>query len=440
VKLRASGRGAPLRGELTPPGDKSISHRALILASLAIGESRIAGLLESADVLATAQACRQLGATIQTSARLTRVNGTGEGGLRAPAGPLDMGNSGTAIRLLTGVLAAQSFDSELIGDASLSRRPMRRIVEPLARMGARIETGPNGTPPLHVAGNPKLRGIDYHLPVASAQVKSCVLLAGLYASGTTCVSEPLKSRDHTERMLPLFGVPVAAPCCVHGGAVLTAAQVAVPSDISSAAFFLVAAAMVGGSDLLLRQVGLNETRSGILRVLERMGADLNLSEPREFGAEAVADVRVRYRPGLRGIDIPADWIPSLIDELPAIMALASAAEGTTRIRGAEELRVKESDRLAVMARGLAELGVSVREYPDGIDIEGGRVDGGEVDGAGDHRCAMSFCVLGQVAEGAVIVNGASQIDTSYPEFTHHLAAVGGAIETIPATGQKNSRD
>jgi 3-phosphoshikimate 1-carboxyvinyltransferase len=198
--------------------------------------------------------------------------------------------------------------------------------------------------------------------------------------------------------------------------------------------------MVRGSDLLLRQVGLNETRSGILRVLERMGADLNLSEPREFGAEAVADVRVRYRPGLRGIDIPADWIPSLIDELPAIMALASVAEGTTRIRGAEELRVKESDRLAVMARGLAGLGVSVREYRDGIDIEGGRIDGGEVDGAGDHRCAMSFCVLGQVAEGAVTVNGASQIDTSYPEFTHHLAAVGGAIETIPAEGQKNSRD
>ena len=432
MRLRVEGGGAPLRGELTPPGDKSISHRALILASLASGTSRIEGLLDAADVRATAQACRQLGAHIADADGAVNVEGVGTAGLKAPRGRLDMGNSGTAMRLLAGVLAGQPFDSELTGDASLSRRPMRRIVEPLLRMGARIETAAGGTAPLRIHGNPQLRGIDYQAPVASAQVKSCILLAGLYASDRTCVREPEQSRDHTERMLPLFGVAVEPPCCVTGRTPLRAASVAVPSDISSAAFFLVGAAMARNSDVLLRQVCINPTRDGILRVLERMGVDLEVLNHRACGAETVADLRVRYRRGIRATDVPPDWIPSLIDELPAIMALAAVARGTTRIRGAEELRVKESDRIAVMARGLETLGVRVRELSDGIDIEGGEVGGGEVDGAGDHRCAMSFCMLGQVATGPVTIAGATHIDTSYPEFTRHLATLGGAVEEVPS--------
>lgn len=417
----------PLHGELVPPGDKSISHRALILASLACGESTIDGLLEAEDVKATANACRQLGAGICTDGAITRVRGTGDRGLQAPGRILDMGNSGTAMRLLAGVLAAQGFNAELTGDDSLRRRPMRRIVEPLSRMGATIETTAAGTAPLRISGNPALQGIDYHLPVASAQIKSCLLLSGLFAAGSTCVTEPQKSRDHTERMLPLFGVPLRPPCCVQGGSRVTAAQVRVPADVSSAAFFLVAAAMVPGSDLLLRDVGINATRDGIIRVMQAMGADLEVQERRMFGAEPVANIRVRYTPGIRGIDIPTSWVPSLIDELPAIMVLAAVSSGITRIRGAAELRVKESDRLAVMAQGLETLGVQAREFDDGIDITGGPVQGGKVDGAGDHRCAMSFCILGQVARSPLAVHGATHVNTSYPSFPHHLLAVGGNL-------------
>ncbi|MEJ8566805.1 3-phosphoshikimate 1-carboxyvinyltransferase [Elongatibacter sediminis] len=432
MKLRIDGRGAPLHGCLTPPGDKSISHRALILASLAGGRSRITGLLDSADVRATAEACRQLGATVRAEDDSVWVEGTGTAGLKPPSAPLDMGNSGTALRLLAGVLAAQPFASELIGDASLSRRPMRRIVEPLSRMGAHIETAEGGTAPLRITGNPKLKGIEYRPAVASAQIKSCVLLAGLYASGRTCVIEPQLSRDHTERMLPLFGTPVEEPCCVTGGGRLRAADVVVPADISSATFFLVGAAMLEGSDVLLRGVGLTPTRDGILHVLERMGAAVEHRETRRHGTETVADLRVAHAAGLRGIDVPEEWIPSLIDELPAIMALAAVAEGTTRIRGAAELRVKESDRIAVMARGLETLGVTVQEFDDGIDITGGPVTGGTVDGAGDHRCAMSFCMLAQRASGPVTVTGAHHIDTSYPDFVAHVQALGGTVEVLLA--------
>jgi len=418
----------PLHGELVPPGDKSISHRALILASLAHGESAIEGLLEAEDVKATASACRQLGAEIRTHKGTTLVRGTGDTGLRAPGRILDMGNSGTAMRLLTGVLAAQDFDSELTGDDSLRRRPMRRIVEPLSRMGAKIETTAAGTAPLRIHGNPHLAGIDYHLPVASAQIKSCLLLAGLFAAGSTCVTEPQKSRDHTEKMLPLFGVRLQEPCCVRGGSRLRAAEIQVPADISSAAFFLVAAAMVPGSELLLRKVGMNATRDGIVRVLQAMGADLHVQEGRMMGEEPVADICIRYTPRIRGVDIPRNWVPSLIDELPALMVLAAVASGTTRIRGAGELRVKESDRLAVMARGLEALGVQATELEDGIEIEGGSVLGGEVDGAGDHRCAMSLCILGQVAAAPVVVRGATHVNTSYPDFADHLLAIGGNVE------------
>ncbi len=431
-------QAAALGGELAPPGDKSISHRALIFAALAQGESHIEGLLVSADVDATAAACEQLGATLyregQGASSRVRVLGTGEKGLSQPTQPLDMGNSGTAMRLLAGVLAAQSFESVLIGDASLSRRPMRRIMEPLARMGARITATENGTAPLHISSNRGLKGIEYALPVASAQIKSCVLLAGLYASGSTCVTEPGKSRDHTERMLPVFGVAVEPPCCVRGGSRLKAASIQVPADISSAAFFMVAAAIVPGSEILLRNVGINQTRDGIVRVMQAMGADVELQNARHFGEEPVADIRVRYRDGLNGIDIPEEWIPSLIDELPIIMVLATCAEGVTRIRGAEELRVKESDRIAVMARGLETLGVRLQEYSDGIDIHRSRLSGGEVDGEGDHRCAMSFCIAGQVAGGPVLVDGASHINTSYPDFVAHLQKVGGQVAEIAESG------
>jgi len=418
----------PLRGELAPPGDKSISHRALILASLASGTSEIEDLLIAEDVSATANACRQLGADIHIQGRITRVLGTGRTGLQPPAQILDLGNSGTAMRLLAGVLAAQSFDSELTGDDSLRRRPMRRIIEPLSRMGAHIEATASGTAPLRIHGNPQLHGIDYELPVASAQVKSCLLLAGMFASGATCVREPQLSRDHTELMLPLFGADVQAPCCVKGGSCLNGAHVMVPGDVSSAAFFLGAAAVVPDSELTLRQVGLNSTRNGVVRVLHEMGADLSIQDRRSFGREPVADLHIRYRPDIRGIDIPSDWVPSLIDELPAIMVLAAVATGVTRIRGAAELRVKESDRLAVMAKGLKTLGVRATEYEDGIEIEGGPVNGGEVDAAGDHRCAMSFCILGQVARAPVTVHGATHVDTSYPSFVDDLRSVGGNVQ------------
>jgi 3-phosphoshikimate 1-carboxyvinyltransferase len=427
MKLIAEPGGSPLRGELTPPGDKSISHRALIFACLAHGPSRVRGLLDSADVRATASACRQLGTAIRHAGGEWLLEGVGERGLQAPGVPLDMGNSGTAMRLLAGVLAAQPFSSELVGDASLSRRPMRRIVAPLEQMGARIETTAGGMPPLRISGTPGLRGIDYVSPIASAQVKSCLLLAGLYASGHTTVREPLKSRDHTEKMLPAFGVPLFGDCGVHGGSRLTGTALRVPADMSSAGFLLAAAALVPGSDLLLRDVGLNETRDGIVHVLRAMGADLTVLERRQFGQEPVGDIRIRYAGRLRGIDIPVDRVPALIDELPVILALAATAAGTTRLRGASELRVKESDRLAVMGRGLQTLGVELEEYADGMDVEGGRIGGGAVDGAGDHRCAMSFCILGQVAQKAIEVAGCENIDTSYPGFVDDLVKVGGKV-------------
>jgi 3-phosphoshikimate 1-carboxyvinyltransferase len=425
--LRSEPAAAPLRGELTPPGDKSISHRALIMGCLAAGESRIRGLLDSEDIRATANACRQLGMSSHSEDGELVLRGVGEAGLKAPRAPLDMGNSGTAMRLLTGVLAAQDFDSELIGDASLSRRPMQRIVRPLEQMGARIETAEGGTPPLRINGNPRLCGIEYDSPIASAQVKSCLLLAGLYATGRTKVREPLRSRDHTERMLPAFGVRLDDGYGVRGGSRLTGTSIRVPADISSAGFFLAVASLVPGSDLLLRNVGLNETRDGILHVMRAMGADLTVHNRRRFGGEEVGDLRIRHAGRLKGVEIAPGSVPSMIDELPVILALAAVAEGTTKIRGAAELRVKESDRLAVMGQGLRTLGVRLRDYDDGMDVEGGAIGAGHVDGAGDHRCAMSFAILGQAAQGPVSISGVENIDTSYPGFTRDLRTVGGRV-------------
>ena len=427
MRLKTRPVAGPISGELTPPGDKSISHRALIFACLAQGRSRVTGLLQSEDVKATEQACLQLGMGLERQGDTLVIEGVGARGLSKPQAPLDMGNSGTAMRLLAGVLAAQPFDSVLYGDESLSQRPMTRIVKPLTAMGARIETADNGTPPLNIKGAGDLRGIHYDSPIASAQVKSCVLLAGLYANGRTTVTEPLTSRDHTEQMLPAFGVRMVDGCGVDGGSRLTATQVHVPGDISSAAFFMVAAALVPGSNLLLRNVGLNRTRDGIIKMLQAMGADLTVDNRRRQGGEQTGDVRIRHAGRLRGVDMPVDWVPALIDEIPVILALAAVSDGVTRIRGAAELRVKESDRLDVMARGLKQLGVALEEYEDGIDVTGGRVNGGIVDGAGDHRCAMSFAILGQVAEGELMIEGTENINTSFPSFVRDLASVGGAV-------------
>lgn len=417
-----------LRGEVTPPGDKSISHRALIFSSLAEGRSEISGLLESEDTLATLRACEQLGAEIERGPESIFVTGTG-GAFKPPSdGLLDMGNSGTAMRLLAGVLSGQGFDSTLSGDESLNSRPMRRIVVPLTMMGADISPSENGTAPLLIRASGGLKGIEYVSPVASAQIKSCVLLAGLFATGTTSVKEPHLSRDHTERMLPIFGVDLPSPCKVKGGSRLKACRFAVPADISSAVFAMAAAAMNPGSDVVLRQVGLNPTRIGFLRCLETMGADVTITNESSGSAEPVGDIRLVFNGRLKAIDVPESIVPDMIDELPLLMALAVTAKGVTRIRGAAELRVKESDRIAVMATGLRKLGVVLQEYPDGIDIEGGEVSGGRVASAGDHRCAMSFAVLALVATGRVLIEDAEFIATSYPGFTEDMRRLGANMQ------------
>jgi len=425
--LNVEPAGSGLQGEITPPGDKSISHRALIFSSLASGRSELSGLLESEDTLATLRACEQLGAVVERQPGRIFINGTG-GVLKTPAdGLLDMGNSGTAMRLLAGVLSGQRFDCTLSGDASLNSRPMRRIVVPLTQMGADISATEAGTAPLVIRACRGLHGIDYVSPVSSAQIKSCVLLAGLFASGTTHVDEPHLSRDHTERMLPIFGVELPSPRTVTGGSRLTAARFAVPADISSAVFMLAAAAMTPGSEVVVRQVGLNPTRTGFLRCLEAMGASLRVTSQSAESTEPVGDLHLAYNGPLRAIDVPESIIPDMIDELPMLMAMAVTASGVTRIRGAAELRVKESDRIAVMAAGLRKLGVELQEYPDGIDIRGGQVTGGRVDSAGDHRCAMSFAVLSQVASAPVRIERAEFIATSYPGFTGDMLGLGARM-------------
>ena len=415
-----------LRGTLVPPGDKSISHRALILSSLAKGRSRLSGLLEAADTRATRNALAQLGATFIDTPEGVEVEGLG-GRMEAPETALDMGNSGTAMRLLAGVLAAQPFDSVLVGDDSLSHRPMRRIIKPLRLMGASIEAEQGDTAPLSIKGR-SLKGIDYDSPVASAQVKSCVLLAGLYASGLSRVSEPMMSRDHTERMLPVFGVELPDSCTVAGGSVLRGAALSVPADPSSAAFAAAAALLIPGSEVTLERVGLNPTRVGFFRALETMGADIEIEEGQAFGREPIGTIHVRHSDRLRAIDLPEAWVPSMIDEIPALMALAATVKGTTRIRGAAELRVKESDRLSVMSQGLKKLGVDVEEYPDGCDIHGtDTLRSGRVDGCNDHRCAMSFALLGMLCPDGVRVAGSDYIDTSYPGFIADMGLLGAEM-------------
>ncbi|MCS3845075.1 3-phosphoshikimate 1-carboxyvinyltransferase [Xanthomonas campestris] len=427
-------RGTALQGSLTIPGDKSVSHRAVMFAALADGTSKIDGFLEGEDTRSTASIFAQLGVRIETPSASQRiVHGVGVDGLQPPQGPLDCGNAGTGMRLLAGVLAAQRFDSVLVGDASLSKRPMRRVTGPLAQMGARIETESDGTPPLRVHGGQPLQGITFASPVASAQVKSAVLLAGLYAAGETSVSEPHPTRDYTERMLSAFGVEIAfspGQARLRGGQRLRATDIAVPADFSSAAFFIVAASIIPGSDVTLRAVGLNPRRTGLLAALRLMGADIVEDNHAEHGGEPVADLRVRYAP-LQGAQIPEALVPDMIDEFPALFVAAAAARGDTVVSGAAELRVKESDRLAAMATGLRALGIVVDEKPDGATIHGGTLGSGVIESHGDHRIAMAFAIAGQLSTGTVQVNDVANVATSFPGFDSLAQGAGFGLSARP---------
>lgn len=424
--------GGRLTGRARVPGDKSISHRSIMLGSLADGITRVSGFLEGEDSLATLRAFRAMGVRIEGPERgNVTIQGVGMEGLQAPDGPLDLGNSGTSMRLMSGLLAGQGFCVTLTGDASLSSRPMRRVTEPLADMGAVIDSATGGTAPLVISPGPGLRGIDYDMPMASAQVKSCLLLAGLYADGETCVNEPAPTRDHTERMLQGFGYPVRRDgnrVCVSGGGRLTACDIDVPADISSAAFFLVGASIAGGSDVLLEHVGLNPTRDGVITILRQMGADIEVLGRREVGGEPVADLHVRSAP-LKGIHIPESLVPLAIDEFPALFVAAACAQGETVLTGAEELRVKESDRIQVMADGLQTLGADVVPTSDGVVIRGGAIGGGHVDSHGDHRIAMAFAMAGLRADDEIVIDDCANVNTSFPGFVDFAAGLGSRVTT-----------
>ena len=413
-----------LSGTIRVPGDKSMSHRAVMFSSLANGTSNITGLLEGEDVMATLAAFRAMGVEAQgpNNGDLT-ITGVGMRGLSAPEADLDMGNSGTAMRLMCGILAAQNFASKLVGDASLSTRPMRRVTVPLSSMGARCATDEDGCPPIHVRSVEKLEPIDYKLPMASAQVKSAVLLAGLYADGETSVTEPAPTRDHTERMLKAYGYDCeteklneqASTIRIKGGGELTATDIDIPSDISSSAFFMVAASIIPGSQIVLEHVCINPTRTGVIDVLKAMGADIKLINPRAVGGEPVADIQVTYV-GLKGCEIDPNLVPLAIDEFPVICIAAACADGVTTVSGAEELRAKESDRISVMVEGLRNIGVEVEERRDGMVVTGGGIKGGTVESHHDHRIAMSFAVAGGVAQEGVTIKGAETVATSFPNF------------------------
>ncbi|MGB5305699.1 MAG: 3-phosphoshikimate 1-carboxyvinyltransferase, partial [Gammaproteobacteria bacterium] len=426
------GPGGKLAGRLRVPGDKSISHRSIMLGSLARGVTEVSGFLEGADSLATLAAFRALGVSIEgPDGGHVSIAGAGLNGLRAAGAELYLGNSGTSMRLMTGLLAGQAFDTTLTGDASLSGRPMRRVVEPLTAMGARIDTTAAGTAPLVVHGGAALVGIDYRMPVASAQVKSSLMLAGLYARGQTCVIEPAPTRDHTERMLAGMGYPVerqANRVCIEGGHELHGINIDIPADISSAAFFLVGASIAAGSQLVLEHVGMNPTRTGIIDILQRMGAVIDIINRRDAGGEPVADLQVRSAP-LRGIDIPSELVPLAIDEFPVIFIAAACAQGRTVLTGAEELRVKESDRIQVMADGLNVLGIDAQATPDGMIIEGGALGAGCIDSHGDHRIAMAFSIAALCSRGSIEILDCANVNTSFPGFVEQARAAGLAIDS-----------
>lgn len=424
--------GGQLKGETRVPGDKSMSHRSIMLGSIAEGVTHVTGFLEAEDALATLQAFRDMGVVIEGPLKgCVTVHGVGKHGLKAPNKPLYLGNSGTSMRLLSGLLAGQPFNSVLTGDKSLSGRPMKRVTEPLAAMGAQIKTTEKGTAPLEITGQSgQLKGIDYTMPMASAQVKSCLLLAGMYAQGETSVTEPAPTRDHTERMLSGFNYPVKRQgnkATISADGHLIATEIDVPSDISSAAFFLVGASIAAGSDIVLKHVGINPTRTGVISILRLMGATIEVLNEREVGGEPVADLHVISSP-LKGIDIPEELVPLAIDEFPVLFVAAACAEGQTRLTGAEELRVKESDRIQVMADGLQLLGVDVTPTPDGMVINGGgRIGGGTVESHGDHRIAMAFSIAGLRASAPITILDCANVNTSFPEFKDIALNLGLAL-------------
>lgn len=424
-----------LNGEICVPGDKSISHRAVILAAVAKGRTQVNGFLMGADNLATVNAFQQMDVPIEVidDENIVLINGVGMNGLRMPSGVLDCGNSGTAIRLLTGLLAGQSFDTVLTGDQSLQRRPMERIIDPLVQMGAKIDSAEN-FPPLRVYGCQNLVGIRYQLSIASAQVKSCLLLAGLYAKGKTCVTESASSRDHTERLLKHFHYPIHMEnnsICVSGGGTLKANAIFIPGDISSAAFFIVAATISVGSVILLRGVGINSTRLGVINLLKMMGADIEIMNHDEKNGEPIGDITVRYVK-LKGIEIPKEQVSLAIDEFPVLLIAAAAAQGQTVLRGARELRVKETDRIAAMTDGLKKLGIQAESLSDGIFVKGGTLMGGEIDSHQDHRIAMAFTIAGTIATGSIKIRNCGNVNTSFPNFVELANNIGMNVKVITA--------
>ena len=422
-----------LSGNLKVPGDKSISHRSIMLGSLANGVTKVTGFLEGEDALSTLKAFQAMGVKIERDGDNVTIHGVGINGLKKPSAPLDLGNSGTSIRLMSGILAAQAFDCELHGDESLSKRPMGRVINPLTEMGAVIESN-DGKPPLKITGGQKLKGIHYDLPVASAQVKSCVLLAGLYADGDTCVTEPAPTRDHTERMLKGLGYEVNVKnnqMCLTGGGELTATEIQVPSDISSSAFFMVAASIAPKADITLMGVNVNPTRTGVIDILKLMGANLNLMNEREIGGELLADIRIQSAQ-LKGIHIPEELVPLAIDEFPVMFIAASCAEGETILTGAKELRVKESDRIQVMADGLSILGIDNEVLEDGIKIQGGKFQKPTdiIKSHHDHRISMSFAIASLRCEHTIEIDGVDNVMTSFPSFVELSNTAGMDITEV----------
>jgi 3-phosphoshikimate 1-carboxyvinyltransferase len=422
--------GGNISGRITVPGDKSISHRALMLGAIADGETIIKGFLQGEDTLATAKVFQQMGVEIENNDDVVKVKGVGLNGLHAYDKALDFGNSGTSVRLMTGLLSAQSFNSELIGDESLMTRPMMRVIKPLRTMGAEISCSDNGTLPIKITGGNQLKAIDYELPVASAQLKSCLLLAGLYAKGTTSIVENKLTRDHTERMLGAFSHPITRNgniISIDKAEKLIATEISVPTDFSSAAFFIVGASITSGSDVVLENVGVNPTRNAMLEIMELMGADIELKHTREQSGEPVADIHVKGCE-LTGIDIPEELVPIAIDEFPAILIAAACAKGTTRLSGAAELRVKESDRIQSMLDGFIATGIKAEAMEDGMIIENSNFKGGVVSSHGDHRIAMAFAVAGMVSEEPIRITDCENVATSFPGFVELAKKAGMNID------------
>jgi 3-phosphoshikimate 1-carboxyvinyltransferase len=419
-----------IQGDFIVPGDKSISHRSLILGSIAQGTTTIRGFLPSSDCQATATALESMGVRIERFQEdQILIHGVGKYGLIAPKNPINCGNSGTSMRLLSGLLSAQPFSSSLYGDNSLNKRPMDRVINPLNLMGAGII---EGKAPIFIPGGKTLKGIEYKMPIASAQVKSALLLSGIYAQGSTVIIEPEPTRDHTEKMLETFSYPIkkiGPKITIQSHSNCLGCDIAIPGDISSAAFFIVAASLIPGSKLLIKNVGVNPTRTGLIEILKQMGAKISINNLRNYGLEPVADLQIEYSP-LKGMVIPAAWVPNAIDEFPIIFIAAACAEGETILSGAAELRYKETDRLAVMIAGLKRLGIQAQDYQDDLRIIGGAIQGGEVDSHQDHRIAMAFAVAGFIAKETVIIKNCDQVATSFPNFIQSAKSLKLNIEEI----------